>query len=560
MIHPMRVGLAAVFLVAASGLGLLAQPCTITVQPGESIQAAIDAAPEGAVICLTEGQWDEDIIIAQSLTLRGEGPENSVIRTKDSVAAVIIVMTPDGAEPVQVVIADLSVHGREDVAGIVVADTAQLSLTDCMVSRSEFGVFLIDSARLTMSGCILQDNTLAGIALWDEVQGTITDCTISGSDSGIALGELARATVENNHIIDNAVGVHILDDTAEVIGSGNVIPGPGEADGNTLAAVEPTDLGFLVTPRVDPAPPIAPPGWKGVRAGDLCLMVPEGWSDFTEEWREEMRGPEEEGGEILGAWLRGDLDIPGDARIVSVLRMSAEEREYVLGDFRDDPEGELVEEGPYNLAGRPAKQFLFSFVAPDVDGEGRMWLALQDTPDDDGWYLGVTAGYLAVHEPEVQEILASISVCEDAATTLDEPVDDEIPFTTPDEPSDEVGTIRFTLQDEPYSFPAVGHRDPETGATVIGGGSEQAAVSLSFAEVHSPGSYSPEVAGTVFVFQWLDGEPPFSTNVPGPTYMVMPGLGQVQLTITEYGPVGGTISGAFESYELDGVFEVERTQ
>ncbi len=56
-----------------AGLGALAQPCTITVQPGESIQEAIDAAPEGATLCLAEGVWEEHITIEKSLTLCGAG-------------------------------------------------------------------------------------------------------------------------------------------------------------------------------------------------------------------------------------------------------------------------------------------------------------------------------------------------------------------------------------------------------------------------------------------------------------------------------------------------------
>lgn len=50
--------------------------CYVELKPGESIQSAIDAAPDGALICLAEGRWDENVRIGKSITLRGsaEGP------------------------------------------------------------------------------------------------------------------------------------------------------------------------------------------------------------------------------------------------------------------------------------------------------------------------------------------------------------------------------------------------------------------------------------------------------------------------------------------------------
>ena len=43
---------------------------TITVAPGESLQVAIDRAPNGAVIELTPGNWTENIVIDKSITIR----------------------------------------------------------------------------------------------------------------------------------------------------------------------------------------------------------------------------------------------------------------------------------------------------------------------------------------------------------------------------------------------------------------------------------------------------------------------------------------------------------
>jgi nitrous oxidase accessory protein len=66
------LGLAAGLFSLGTSSGTQDQlPCTVTVQAGESIQAAIDAAEEGAVVCLAEGTWEENIEIGKGLTLRG---------------------------------------------------------------------------------------------------------------------------------------------------------------------------------------------------------------------------------------------------------------------------------------------------------------------------------------------------------------------------------------------------------------------------------------------------------------------------------------------------------
>jgi hypothetical protein len=47
--------------------------CRVTVKAGDSIQQAIEQAQPGAVICLSTGRWDENLVISDSITLRGEG-------------------------------------------------------------------------------------------------------------------------------------------------------------------------------------------------------------------------------------------------------------------------------------------------------------------------------------------------------------------------------------------------------------------------------------------------------------------------------------------------------
>ncbi|RLB42080.1 MAG: hypothetical protein DRH12_06585, partial [Deltaproteobacteria bacterium] len=76
------------FRLVAAGLisvaeSLAAQSRANILSPDESIQQAIDAAPSGAVICLGEGTWKENIEIRKSLTIRGAGAGKTVIRSAE---------------------------------------------------------------------------------------------------------------------------------------------------------------------------------------------------------------------------------------------------------------------------------------------------------------------------------------------------------------------------------------------------------------------------------------------------------------------------------------------
>ena len=193
---------------------LLAQePCTITVQPGESIQEAIDAAPEGAVICLVEGEWMENLKITKSLTLRGAGAERSVIRAKEDGVPLVRISSP---KVIQVVVGDLRVTGAWGLLkgyGILVEGSAQATITGCTVSENGwYGILLLDSAQATISENRILGNGLHGVALYER------PCF----DTGSVFGGL-------------------------VAGGKNTIPGPDEPDGNKQGAVCPNALQFLTT-------------------------------------------------------------------------------------------------------------------------------------------------------------------------------------------------------------------------------------------------------------------------------------------------------------------------
>ena len=284
----MRLFLAAAILFVFFSVPAVSQE--LVVRPGESIQAAIDAAPAGAVIVLSEGRWEENVKIEKSLTLRGTGVDGTVIAGVEEGYPVIWIAGPEEGEPISVAIQGLSIteaegkcadpdkgicahgvliEGRSQVAiasctisenptGIVLFVPALAEITGCTISGNGGGIGLLGSAQAMITGCTISDNR-GGIALSNSARAEITDSTISeNKEAGIELWGSAQATVEGNEIINNGgYGVVISHPSCynempefrgEVLGCGNTIPSEDEPDGNRSGAVCPEELSFLKEP------------------------------------------------------------------------------------------------------------------------------------------------------------------------------------------------------------------------------------------------------------------------------------------------------------------------
>ena len=57
---------------------------------GQSIQDAIDGAATGATVCVGPGTYQENLLINKDgITLKGEGPENTVLEPPATAKAVL---------------------------------------------------------------------------------------------------------------------------------------------------------------------------------------------------------------------------------------------------------------------------------------------------------------------------------------------------------------------------------------------------------------------------------------------------------------------------------------
>jgi len=204
----LRLGLAvAVVLVSLANVAQTQAECTITVQPGESIQSAIDAAPEGTVICLAAGEWRESIRIDKRITLRGAGADLSVIQ-RDEYGEPVVKIDVNGTErvgDVDVAVESLTVtDGGLKSCGIRIGSSTQATVRDSIITDNAEGVRLCDMAQATIEDTIITSNIAYGIVLSDSTQATIDHCAIEETwRIGIAVAGSASATIESNAIRNN---------------------------------------------------------------------------------------------------------------------------------------------------------------------------------------------------------------------------------------------------------------------------------------------------------------------------------------------------------------------
>ncbi len=164
------LGAALVMLVLAAGnsgqVGLAQASCTVIVQPGQSIQAATDQAAEGMVICLSAGIFEESVKITKSLTLRGAGREQTIIKGQNQDRPIILIQSRFED---QVALEGLTARGSGDA--IHVTGESKVALKQMAVSDSEIHGFLVnESAKVSLFESQVMRNKGDGFKMEDSAQ------------------------------------------------------------------------------------------------------------------------------------------------------------------------------------------------------------------------------------------------------------------------------------------------------------------------------------------------------------------------------------------------------
>lgn len=203
-------------LLGAALLALAADASAATlprrIVPGESIQAAIDAAADGDVLELAPGAWTEDVDFrGKAITLRGLGPATVLHGT--GLGPVVTFVSGEG--PSSVLDGVTITGGIATRGGGVLVDGASPTLLRNRIVRNRAhrqgsGVHLGASSAVLRNNLIAENATVslvAGDAHGVEIQGgaptLLNNTIVDGDSNGIILRAGAAAVIRGNVLAYN---------------------------------------------------------------------------------------------------------------------------------------------------------------------------------------------------------------------------------------------------------------------------------------------------------------------------------------------------------------------
>ncbi|GAA3829080.1 right-handed parallel beta-helix repeat-containing protein [Sphaerisporangium flaviroseum] len=280
------------------------------VQPGESIQRALDEAGPGARIQLAEGAYAENVWIRHGgVTLNGMGRGRTLLvpgepapvdipRLHDASGDVVNGVSVHGEGVDDVTIAGLTVRGFSG-AGIYAHGISGLAVREVeALDNAVWGVYVRECHRCEVARCRASGSQYGGIALsfCSRAEGLVADNETFANAFGIFIDNSSWARVLRNTCHGNAVGMLMLNQTYEgepdggvrdclVAGNdlyGNVLAGGAEPDGLGAAGppISGVGLALIGTQRVsvvDNQIHDNHPSGESVMGGAFVLGSSQGW-------------------------------------------------------------------------------------------------------------------------------------------------------------------------------------------------------------------------------------------------------------------------------------------
>jgi len=230
---PAEVSLAHAVPCEAKRVPISLSPRTLQVQPGASIQEAVDQAQPGDTIRVAPGTYRESVLVElPNLTLTGQvaGGRRPVLTGEGKRENGLVVCA-----------AAFELEGFElrdyTENGVLVQRTSNVSLRDVIANHTgEYGLFAISSSQV-----VIEDSVAIGASDTGIYVGQSQDVTVSGSEatenvSGFEIENSSRVVLQDNDSHGNTAGVlvFVLPGLEQKRGLDNLVRG-NRIVGNNLA-------------------------------------------------------------------------------------------------------------------------------------------------------------------------------------------------------------------------------------------------------------------------------------------------------------------------------------
>ncbi|MBB5802531.1 nitrous oxidase accessory protein NosD [Saccharothrix ecbatanensis] len=197
----------------------------IRVEPGQSVQEAVDRAGPGATVLLAEGTHSGNVVVTHpGVTLKGAGAGRTILvpgPVAPSTVAPLHDAPPDVVSGIvvhsdtgigEVAVEGLTVRGFSG-AGVYAHTVTGLRLHDVeAVDNVVWGLYVRESSGIDVSRCRGENSRYGGIALafCARADAVVADSECVGNAFGVFVDNSSRARVLRNRCHGNAAGMLLL--------------------------------------------------------------------------------------------------------------------------------------------------------------------------------------------------------------------------------------------------------------------------------------------------------------------------------------------------------------
>ncbi len=199
---------------------LASDPQTITVKPGEKIQAAIDRARPGDTVLIMPGTYNEGVVVKRnSITLRGQmdGTTRPILDGEKRLGNGVIACGDD------FVVENLHVKNYQANGVLTNGPDGVVMRNIFAEDTGEYGLFPVHSKNVVMENNVVTGATDAALYIGQSENAVLRNNEAFGNVTGLEIENTSNAVAENNYLHDNTSGllVFVLPDLARKEASHN---------------------------------------------------------------------------------------------------------------------------------------------------------------------------------------------------------------------------------------------------------------------------------------------------------------------------------------------------